>query len=320
MKQKTVRSCIIDLPKEFIEYLKSDGVVLPSREEPDGEDDDSDDDTEVEVPHFPALEGQIKAAIERLGGAVFAKMNWTSPRDAAWVGFNGSLQCTSVDDILILLKSSVHVQEELREPFVVCEDQDEVPVEFHPILVLRAWTDINPSSEFRCFVSQKKLWGITQRDSSAYYEHIGREKEGIIQDIQDFFATVILDKFPLQHYAFDVFRPHMRRVVLLTFRPLDHPTDPILFTQEELDAAKESMDERLDFRYIQDNFGVQPKRTHHYGMPLDLIDLTSGNDPHKLIDLLQLRQEADTKESDDDDETSSLSDPSTEEDKASKLQ
>ena len=40
-------SCIIDLPREFIEYLKSDGVVLPSRGERDSEGDGSDNDAEA---------------------------------------------------------------------------------------------------------------------------------------------------------------------------------------------------------------------------------------------------------------------------------
>ena len=42
---------------------------------------------------FPELEAEIKGHIATLGGGVFAKLNWSAPRDASWLLPNGSLCC-----------------------------------------------------------------------------------------------------------------------------------------------------------------------------------------------------------------------------------
>jgi len=38
------------------------------------------DDDEVEAPSFPELVDAIEKSIGQLGGAVFPKLNWSSPR------------------------------------------------------------------------------------------------------------------------------------------------------------------------------------------------------------------------------------------------
>jgi hypothetical protein len=45
-----------------------------------GPGDEASEDDDAAVPHFPELEAAIDAAIERLGGAVFPKLNWSSPK------------------------------------------------------------------------------------------------------------------------------------------------------------------------------------------------------------------------------------------------
>lgn len=41
---------------------------------------DDDDDNEIEAPSFPELVEAIEKSISQLGGAVFPKLNWSSPR------------------------------------------------------------------------------------------------------------------------------------------------------------------------------------------------------------------------------------------------
>ena len=50
----------------------NDSAFGPDDEESEGED--------AAVPHFPELEAAIEAAIARLGGAVFPKLNWSAPK------------------------------------------------------------------------------------------------------------------------------------------------------------------------------------------------------------------------------------------------
>ena len=54
-------------------YQESDNSAFaPGDEDSEGED--------AAVPHFPELEAAIDAAIARLGGAVFPKLNWSAPK------------------------------------------------------------------------------------------------------------------------------------------------------------------------------------------------------------------------------------------------
>ena len=69
----------------------------------------------IQSPYFPDFDQQIKNAIEDLGGKVFPKLNWSSPRDASWIGLNASLHCFSVQDVYLLLKSSSFISHDLTE-------------------------------------------------------------------------------------------------------------------------------------------------------------------------------------------------------------
>eukprot|EP00958_Prasinococcus_capsulatus_P024843 scaffold3970_cov417-Prasinococcus_capsulatus_cf.AAC.6 len=97
---------IIQLPQDFIDYLLSDGVYAPEaadsvtywqadvdsdpeerlkwEEEADGEgqnaehksDSSSSNVDKQTVASFPDIERLVNAAVERLGGEVFPKLNW----------------------------------------------------------------------------------------------------------------------------------------------------------------------------------------------------------------------------------------------------
>eukprot|EP00936_MAST-01D_sp_MAST-1D-sp1_P002520 g2520.t1 len=141
----SLRSEVLDLPPAFIAYLHADGVKLPpgctpaalrrapaaegegwseseSGSEADGEDSDKSDgdvyDSDTRAC-LAQLVADVDAAIARLGGAVFPKLNWSSPRDAAWVA-GGSLKCQSAADVFLLLKSSDFVAHDLEHAFDGC--------------------------------------------------------------------------------------------------------------------------------------------------------------------------------------------------------
>jgi hypothetical protein len=114
--------------------------------------------------HFPKLNQQIQQAIVDLGGGggVVPKLNWSSPRDAVWI--NGySLQCRTVGDVYLLLKSSDFVLHDVLYAFddvaEVDDNHDDAP---ELELVLRKWCNLHPSMEFRCFVWQKQLSKFNQ--------------------------------------------------------------------------------------------------------------------------------------------------------------
>lgn len=46
-----------------------------------------------------AVLAEINAAINRLGGAVSPKMNWSCPKDAVWVSTGSTHRCTNADEV-----------------------------------------------------------------------------------------------------------------------------------------------------------------------------------------------------------------------------
>lgn len=148
-----------------------------------------------QIPNFPEVERQIREAIYEYEGAVFPKLNWTSPRDAAWISATQSLKCTSPFDVFLLLKSSDFINHDLNHAYEHCidiEDKENQKIQFN--LVLRKWYDLQPSMEFRCFVKDQEIIGITQRDMN-FYPFLLESQQDIEQSIFEFFEDVIHEGF-----------------------------------------------------------------------------------------------------------------------------
>ncbi|KAG0365193.1 D123-domain-containing protein [Gamsiella multidivaricata] len=326
----TIKSKIIPLPEDFIEYLNADGVFIPgqtgitmalsdseSEDEYEGngisdmdrfkklqeetfrqaqehdsdsnDDDDGDDGAgeEAQMPHFPGLERQICNSISDLGGEVFPKLNWSSPRDASWIATTNTLKCHTPQDIFLLLKSSDFVAHDLAHAYEDCSDKALTKdgenvgggggVRKRPEtveLVLRKWFDLAPSMEFRCFVRDNKLIGISQRDMT-YYEFLKGIQDEIEQKIINFFEQKISSNFPDPDYTFDVYITRNReRIYVIDFNPFAQKTDPLLFEWEELLLAQERMSLRLLPSEQASQHMRQPFAFNRY--PADVTDLSNG--------------------------------------------
>lgn len=184
-KNVTIESAIISpLPSDFIKYLLSDGVRLPScatkvsscmndadsaGDKWDSEADDGSSEEE-EGFSFPSLTEEIQSAIDRLGGGgktgCMPKLNWSAPKDATWINC-GSLKCTKAGDVYLLLKSSEFVAFDLersRDEVTadVSSDMNNLALDSNANeqtfeLVLRKWCNLHPSMEFRCFVYDHEI-------------------------------------------------------------------------------------------------------------------------------------------------------------------
>ncbi|KAG5267623.1 hypothetical protein AALO_G00223800 [Alosa alosa] len=323
-KKFTIKSLILPLPQNVIDYLLDDGtLVVPEsasntpqthNNTSDSEGDDvqwSDDETTetVKAPEFPDFNAKVLEAINSLGGCVFPKLNWSAPRDANWIALNSSLQCQSLSDIFLLFKSSDFVTHDLTQPFIHCSDQDSPDPTISYELVLRKWSELIPGGEFRCFVKESKLIGISQRDYTQYYHHVSKQEDSICQSIQDFFRDHIQYKFLDDDFVLDVYRDSCGQVWLIDINPFGPVTDSLLFTWEELSSGSRltasqpqddmPQEERPAFRYTTSEVTVQPSPCLSYRMPRDFVDLSTGEDAYKLIDFLKLtkrQQEAEESE------------------------
>ncbi|KAF6757482.1 cytoplasmic protein [Ephemerocybe angulata] len=287
----SIKSTIIrPLSGEFKEYLESDSVFVPvgSEDVPPESTllDDEDEDEEAGPSYaFPELDTKIRECVQEYG-AVFPKLNFTSPRDASWLLPAGSpLKCTTPADVYMLLKSSDFVSNDLSEESVFehCDDPDPhasggspPPPEYALELVLRKWYSVNPSREMRCFVRAGRLVGISQRDTNHYdflmeagdarQDCANQSKNsGKIKSCQDGKADKTVSAHtqtsfthPTHTFLPDIFdfllTRDLSRGHIIDFNPYSPRTDSLLFSFEELRELAQSDPSKStalpEFRYI----------------------------------------------------------------------
>ncbi|KAH7041298.1 D123-domain-containing protein [Microdochium trichocladiopsis] len=268
-----IKSRIIPLSPEFVEYIREDGIILADDDSAEPEDDewemapntlkprveelgsdsdesDSDDDEPPRLPpnqRFPGLHQQIKDKITELGGEVAPKLNWTAPKDAVWISpHQNTIKCTCPNDIYLLLKSSNFITYDLEHAFDDCTPTPSSQAQtapsanpaFKPVLVLRSYFNPHTAMEFRCFVKHRNLVGISQRDLN-YYEFLEPLKEHIVARISQLFNSKLRYTFPDGNFAFDVYIPEgedepLSRARLIDINPWAPHTDSLLFGWSEL--------------------------------------------------------------------------------------
>jgi hypothetical protein len=251
-RKVTFTSEFIPLSSEFLDYLKEDGIYFPENSKIfgniincDNVEDSADnsqwspcmdekEDEGCKAKVFPDLEQTIDCAIQRLGGKVFPKLNWRSPKDAAWISTTGNLRCTNAKQIILLLKSSDRIIHDVDFCYCECIDWDQRSKASQYYLCLRKWHNLNPSQEFRCYVYNRSLVGISQRDCHTFYPFLSELQTKFKDVITQFFIDEICQKFPDPNFVFDVYVTREWKVWLIDFAPFAETTDPLLFTWNEI--------------------------------------------------------------------------------------
>ncbi|XP_071699069.1 uncharacterized protein [Rutidosis leptorrhynchoides] len=292
-KSTSIKTIIHNLPESFIHYLLDDSgpLLLPlsiSNDDPlpnrihkpeEQQDytissDESDNELEqTPPPSFPELESQINESIKTLGGAIFPKLNWSSPKDAAWISPNGSLKCSSFNEIVLLLKSSDSLVHDLCHAYDSCVNCNITrPAKF--FLALRKWyPSFNPAMEFRCFVHNRMLVGISQREVTGFYPNLVEKKHDIETVIKNFYMNNVSMKFESESYTFDVYVKKDETVKVLDFNPWCAFTLPLLFAWEELEL--EGQNGEFEFRIVENRTGVWPGLKT--AVPYDYLDTSEGS-------------------------------------------
>ncbi|KAG2123314.1 D123-domain-containing protein [Suillus cothurnatus] len=319
----SVKSTIIrPLDQVFKEYLDSDGIFVPEGSEnvsaeslPSCQKDEEDEEDDAAVGRsfsFPDLDKRIRQVIKEYG-AVFPKLNFSSPKDASWVLPPSSpLKCTSPSDVYILLKSSDFISHDLSIDTVFdgCQYNSSNPPSYQLELVLRKWYPIDRSREFRCFVREGRLIGtscclilglashddaragISQRDTNFYDFMIDPQTQNkIVETLQRFWKEKIKSEWHgQQDYIFDVLMTRdLSRGHVLDFNPYAPRTDPLLFTYEELSSVFTQELGTPELRIIDSPLHPVASRnapTHQHNMlPIEALALSSGQDINDFSDL-----------------------------------
>ncbi|KAL5220842.1 hypothetical protein ABZP36_025555 [Zizania latifolia] len=145
---------------------------------------------------------------------------------------------------------------------------------FQYYLALRKWyPGLRPESEFRCFVRQRRLVAVSQRDPSAYYPSLPGWSAEVQPKIEAFFEQVIEPQFASENYTFDVYVRADGRVKLIDFNPWGGYTLPLLFTWEELE--QEGRGEEVESRVVMQQGAVRPGLMT--AVPYDMLDWGEGS-------------------------------------------
>lgn len=267
LKKICPRTIILEAPQSFKDYLLADGIYLhESASDDDGTDSQPDDDYQVTVTRPPEdFHASVTRAIADLGGAVAPKLNWSAPKDACWINPTNDMKCISANDIYSLLKSSDYVTHDLTQAFGNGEGAGKIT------LILREWLELNPSFEFRCFVRNGTVIGITQRDMN-YYDFLLPLKAQLEKLLLESCHHVIA-KFPDASFVADLYVPkNKRRAWLIDIDPWLETTDSLLFDWDELKNWKGPLDFRiLERQDATRGFSSRPHSVNH--IPHDFVDM-----------------------------------------------
>lgn len=116
------------------------------------------------------------------------KINETSPKDSLWISTEHSLRCTSLDDSIIMLKSSNRITFSIPSSLTIIK-----------------WnSSIKLCNEFRCFIDYNTinnpiLIAISQKDDSVFYKHLLYRKEEIIEKIKEKLIEIFKNFKPNQY-------------------------------------------------------------------------------------------------------------------------
>ena len=137
----------------------------------------------------------------------------------------------SPNDIYLLLKSSDFITHDLEQPFDGTTG-DPVSIPYH--LILRKAFNLNPALEFRCFVRERKLLAVSQREMN-YFAFLFELRPRLSERIRTFLDKHILPNFSDPNFVFDVYIPPPHdRVWLIDINPWAPRTDPLLFSWLEI--------------------------------------------------------------------------------------
>lgn len=252
------------------------------------------------------------------------------------------MECRTPNEIYLLLKSSDFITHDLEQAFDGCVD-DEASTSISYVLVLRKSFNLNPSLEFRCFVRNRSLVAVSQREMN-FFEFLSEMRPKLLERIQDFLKGNLLssDYFAdrdVDSFVFDVYiAPPHERVWLIDVNPWAPRTDPLLFSwlelltmpdysavsvldqgRGELDVEEPSDDEEEDdfrepeFRLVgrDDPEAYQFSATKYsaHKLPKDVVDASMGRGEHGgMEEMMREWKKALNKQVGEDDENEAASD------------
>ena len=217
---------IIELDDDFKKYLKLDGISIAPEEKKLISRDISD-----------KIVNEIKTH-----DYVFIKLNSKAPTDSEFLCVQ--LKCFSLDDILSLLKGS----ERLNQVFNPYSKN---------YLIIKPWYKIEHKNEFRCYLINKRLKGISQRYINMYeeYDDIDKIRDCIIEyiyskEVKEALDQIEIDEMALHYMIIDVvYMPKKNKVKIVDVETLIEGANDVIIDEEN--KANEKPDDKKNINNVK---------------------------------------------------------------------
>jgi len=178
-----------------------------------------------------SIVAKLEDAMGHFPEGAFVRLGSRSPKDS-WLGFREGFRCRNARKAITLLTDA---SERMADDLQLAIAQD-----YPPHIFLREWIDIPAWAEFRCFVRNSQLVGISQYDyvRGMHYPEVDANRESVCGIIQKFFQQRFRGACHLSDVVFDVFVSptvpgQLWGVALLEINPFLNLTDPCLFSWQD---------------------------------------------------------------------------------------
>jgi len=169
---------------------------------------------------------KLKKEVIKFPKGCFVRLGSRSPKDSL---YDSPLKCFTENDVIQRLTGC---SERILDDLSMAINNN-----YEPYIFLREWKEIPEWAEFRCFMKDRKLIGISQYNylKGKVYSEIIENKDIIIKYINDFFEY-FKQTSHLDNVIFDVyFEKRVKdninywEIKLLEINPFFELTDPCLF-------------------------------------------------------------------------------------------
>ena len=191
--------------------------------------------------------------------AVVPKINGKSPTDCPWLVPN--MECTSVDEIYMLIQSSFILQQKIENGCTVLE--------------LQQFVDINPKTEICVYIDIGKICGVCQKNMDMYCDYDESFLNLILQQLNndEFLSSISnLNKTCLYLYMDGTTLKQIKSVEWDNLK---------LFTLEELTGTIS-----FEFKYIESTSDIIPTSRLNY-FPTDVKHLQNATEIVQILNDFQ---------------------------------
>eukprot|EP01138_Halocafeteria_seosinensis_P016437 gb/GECG01016768.1/.p1 GENE.gb/GECG01016768.1/~~gb/GECG01016768.1/.p1 ORF type:complete len:382 (+),score=51.47 gb/GECG01016768.1/:1-1146(+) len=276
-RDMTIKSTMVPLPQDFVDYLKRDKLVAPKPSiwplhphDPrvplygeEGEEED-DDDSSLESlqrqqeerrsrenghPRRSSSSSDSEAGeadsepptFPELENSIQSMLDEMGPCFAKldWSSCQDASWVSGTSKIETIGDAFLLLQSSTTIHDDIRTIEQEAPTETPCQLVFRKWRNLYPSQEFRLFVVNGNLFAISQRNYTEYYEHLQDEdtQKHLASLISSWFLQEIAPNQTLNQYTVDIYIDRKERIWVLDFSNLCSETKTLLFDISELNPS-----------------------------------------------------------------------------------